>query len=197
MVVPVSKTKRKLIEVARQLFARNGLENTTMNDIAEASERGRRTLYTYFRSKTDIYKAVIESELQTLYLRLESVIERQLPADEKLMLFAFTRLGAIKEVVRRNGTLKADFFRDIWKVENVRKEFDQKEIHYLQSILQDGCDSGLLEMANVRQTAGILHYALKGLEVPAIRGVMTLDYQRKEDRDVISTLIFRGLYKKQ
>ena len=44
----VSKTRQKLVDVARQLFAKNGIANTTMNDIAVASGKGRRTLYTYF-----------------------------------------------------------------------------------------------------------------------------------------------------
>ena len=47
----VSKTREKLVDVARQLFAKMGVENTTMNDIAMASQKGRRTLYTYFKSK--------------------------------------------------------------------------------------------------------------------------------------------------
>ena len=51
----VSKTRQKLVDVARQLFAKNGLESTTMNDIATASGKGRRTLYTYFKSKEEIY----------------------------------------------------------------------------------------------------------------------------------------------
>ena len=62
----VSKTKAKLVDVARQLFAKMGVENTTMNDIALASKKGRRTLYTYFKSKEDIYLAVVESELDIL-----------------------------------------------------------------------------------------------------------------------------------
>lgn len=45
----VSKTREKFIEVARQLFARKGIENTTMNDIASASDKGRRTIYTYLK----------------------------------------------------------------------------------------------------------------------------------------------------
>ena len=61
-IMSISKTRQKLVDVARQLFAKNGLENTTMNDIAQASGKGRRTLYTYFKSKEDIYFAVIESE---------------------------------------------------------------------------------------------------------------------------------------
>ena len=36
----VSKTRAKLVDVARQLFAKNGVDNTTMNDIAVASTKG-------------------------------------------------------------------------------------------------------------------------------------------------------------
>ncbi len=191
-----SKTKRNLIEVARQLFAKKGVENTTMNDIAEASQHGRRTLYTYFNSKNEIYKAVVESEFQVLYKRLDEVIKQKLPADEKIMLFAFTRLSAVKEVVRRNGNLRAGFFRDIWRVENVRKEFDLKDIQYLEIILKDGCDEGVFEVSDIPRTAALLHFSFKGLEVPIIRGVLNLDYQNEEDKALISDLIFRGLYKK-
>lgn len=197
MVSVMPKTKKKLIEVARQLFAKNGVDNTTMNDIAEASQYGRRTLYTYFKNKADIYKTVIQSELEKLYVSLEDVVKRDIPADDKLMLFTFSRLDAIKEVVRRNGTLRADFFRNIWLVENVRKEFDKKEMQYLASIMEDGCQKGVFSIKDVSKTAEILHYALKGLEVPAIRGVLNLRLEKAEDREVISTLIFKGLNKKQ
>lgn len=192
----ISKTKSTLIDVAQQLFAKHGVENTTMNDIAKASQRGRRTLYTYFSSKNDIYKAVIESELNGLYKKLEAVIKRDIPSDDKLILLAFTRLSAIKEVVTRNGTLKADFFRDIWQVETVRKEFDKKEIHYLELIIREGFDKGIFELSNIKQTAELLHYAFKGLEVPAIRGVIKLDYNKKTDRDLISNIVLKGLYTK-
>ncbi len=194
MASEISKTKSNLIDVARQLFAKQGVENTTMNDIAVASQRGRRTLYTYFSSKNDIYKAVIESELNGLYKKLEAVIKRDISADDKLILLAFTRLTAIKEVVTRNGTLKADFFRDIWQVETVRKEFDNKEIQYLESIINEGVDKGIFYLSDIKQTAEILHYAFKGLEVPAIRGAIKLDYNRKSDRELIANIVLKGLY---
>lgn len=62
-----SRTKKLLIEVARKLFAERGKKNVTMNDIAEASGKGRRTLYTYFKNKDEIYKAVIDSELIKIF----------------------------------------------------------------------------------------------------------------------------------
>ncbi len=53
----VSKTKKLLIEVARQLFSEKGKKNVTMNDIAEASKKGRRTLYIYFNPHCRYYGA--------------------------------------------------------------------------------------------------------------------------------------------
>ena len=77
----VSKTRAKLVDVARQLFAKNGVDDTTMNDIAVASKKGRRTLYTYFKSKEDIYMAVVESELEMLSGAMEKVAEQDIAPD--------------------------------------------------------------------------------------------------------------------
>ncbi|MDR0428067.1 MAG: TetR/AcrR family transcriptional regulator [Dysgonamonadaceae bacterium] len=193
MATTMAKTRDRLIEVARLLFARTGVDNTTMNDIALASKRGRRTLYTYFKSKTDIYQAVIESELNILHNSLDSVAKKNLPADQKLLEFIAVRLESVKDVVFRNGTLKADFFRDIWRVENVRKDFDLKEIAFIQSILEEGVQSHLFDIENTHSMAVVLHHAFKGLEVPYIRGVMTNSFSRKNRMDSISKLLFHGI----
>ena len=134
MPMTVSKTRDMLVDVARQLFARMGVDNITMNDIAQASGKGRRTLYTYFKNKNEIYLAVVESELSQLHRVLMDVSEKTLPADEKLITFIYTRLDAIKALVFRNGTLRATFFRDIWRVEKVRKDFDVLEVKLLKNI---------------------------------------------------------------
>lgn len=191
------KTREKLIEVARQLFAKTGVENTTMNDIAAASEKGRRTLYTYFKSKTEIYNAVIESELNVLCHSLEVVAHRNLPADKKLLEFIRIRFESIKDVVFRNGTLKADFFRDIWRVEYVRKSFDLKEITFIEEILKDGINQGMFEIEDAHSMATVLHHALKGLEVPYIRGMMRDNASSSTSHtNSIVHLLFNGIKKK-
>lgn len=196
MSVAMAKTREKLIEVARQLFARIGVENTTMNDIALASKKGRRTLYTYFKSKTEIYHAVIQSELGILYDSLESVANKDLPADEKLLEFIRIRLDSIKNVVFRNGTLKANFFRDIWRVENVRKDFDKKEISYIKSILEEGVNGGVFEIEDTESMAVVLHHAFKGLEVPYIRGIMKgINPSERDDTKNVVKLLFYGIKK--
>lgn len=166
----VSKTRVLLVDVARQLFAKNGFENTTMNDIAVASGKGRRTLYTYFKNKEDVYLAVIETELARLYDRLEVVARKNISPEEKMVQLIFTHLEVVKEVVYRNGNLRAEFFRDIWKVEAVRKTFDKNEISLFRRIMNEGVDKGVFDIRNIRLMSEITHFCLKGCEVPYIYG---------------------------
>ena len=166
----VLKTRAKLVDVARQLFAKKGVEDTTMNDIAQASKKGRRTLYTYFKSKEQIYMAVVESELEMLSTKMEKAASKPVSPDKKILELIMTHLDAIKMVVYRNGTLRADFFRDIWRVEAMRKEFDRKETALFRRVLHEGKELNLFDIDNVEITADILHYCIKGIEVPYIRG---------------------------
>jgi len=87
-----------------------------MNDIAEASKKGRRTLYTYFNNKEEIYKAVIDKELEQVLDRLYIVSAENKEPDIKLTNHIITHLDAIKHVVTRNGSLRADFFTTFMKL---------------------------------------------------------------------------------
>ena len=194
MSITVSKTRETLVDVARQLFARMGVDNTTMNDIAQASHKGRRTLYTYFKNKDDIFAAVVESELDKLLNILQDIASKDLPADEKLITFIYKRLGAVKTIVFRNGTLRARFFRDIWRVEKARKKFDLKEREIIKNILDYGVKEGVFNVPNTHITALIIHHALKGIEVPYIRGLSGFsDDEREVQKANVMNLIFNGI----
>ena len=78
-----------------------------MNDIAIASKKCRRTLCKYFRNKNDLFAAIVEDELIYLHNMLLDITEQDLPPDEKFQEFIITRFDAIREIVKRNGTLKA------------------------------------------------------------------------------------------
>jgi len=192
----VSKTKAKLVDVARQLFAKMGVENTTMNDIALASKKGRRTLYTYFKSKEDIYMAVVETELDILSDMMKRVAEKDISPDEKMMEMIYTRLDAVKEVVFRNGTLRANFFRDIWRVEKVRKRFDAKEIQLFKEVLREGVEKGVFQIDDIEMTAAIVHYSVKGIEVPYIRGQIAPDMDDEVRGTYVSRMVLSALGKK-
>ena len=189
----VSKTKAKLIDVARTLFAKNGVDNTTMNDIALASKKGRRTLYTYFKSKEDIYIAVVESELDKLSEALDKVASENIAPDVKILKLIETHLDAIKLIVRRNGSLRASFFRDIWQVERVRRNLNLHEIALFKQVLIEGNEMGLFEVENVDILADILHYCVKGIEVPYIRGKIGDDLDDRQGWEYVAKIVYGAL----
>ena len=193
----VSKTRAKLVDVARQLFAKNGVDETTMNDIATASKKGRRTLYTYFKSKEEVYMAVVESELELLSNALEEVAAEAIAPDEKILKMIETHLDAIKMVVLRNGTMRAGFFRDIWRVERVRRNFDEREINLFLQILGEGKEKGIFEIDNIEIMADILHYCIKGIEVPYIRGQIGEGLEDQQGWEYVAKIVYGALGRKQ
>ena len=192
-VLPLSKTRQKLVDVARQLFAKQGFDDTTMNDIAQASGKGRRTLYTYFKNKEEIYYAVIEAEMERLTDSMKDVALHEMRPVDKIVEIAYTHLRLIKEAVLRNGNLRAEFFRDIWLVEKVRRHFDQTEVELLTQTVFDGVRMGLLQVENIPLTVDILHYSIKGLEVPYIHGRLGEGMSELISRPLVKNLIDRAL----
>ena len=189
----VINTRKKLVDVARQLFAKNGLENTTMNDIAQASGKGRRTLYTYFKSKEDIYWAVIEEELDIMSERMNAVASQKMEPEDKLVELIYTHLDCIKEAVQRNGNLRAEFFRNIVMVSKVRKNFDRNERNLFSSIMMEGVQSGRFVVESIPLVVDILHYCIKGLEIPYIYDRLSKGLPSGVSRGIVQKILHKAL----
>ncbi len=187
----MAKTKQLLIDAAREVFARLGVARTTMNDIAEASNKGRRTLYTYFKSKEDVYMAVVSQELELLMVRLKQLMKSKLSPEEKLIEFIFTHLSTTDEIIRNNGSLQADFFSDIKEIQQVRMRTDVQEMRMLRQILNEGIEQGCFVDVDVEMATTIIFYAIRGLEVPYTKESVADRMQQR--REHIANFIIKGL----
>ena len=194
-IMATLKTRQLLVDVARKLFAMQGFEGITMNDIAEASGKGRRTLYTYFKSKEDIYSAVIDGELRRVSETYLAVARRVMPPEDKLVELIFAHLSLIKEAVGRNGNLRAEFFRNIWQVERVRKKYDRIECDIFQKCVADGVAEGVFEVDDLKLTTDIIHACVKGLEVPYIYGRLGKGLDIRTSRPIVRKLLHKALTK--
>lgn len=161
----VSKTRDKLMDVARQLFAKKGIENTTMADIASASERGRRTVYSYFASKHEIYNAILEREGEQLVSRMRQVADSDQSPTEKVKAFIIERINMVKadDKASMSEKIRSLFNRDLSRIERVRKIALVKENTILQEMLEQGIRSGEFDPRQARRFASTLVLALQGL----------------------------------
>ncbi len=85
-----------ILDAAEGLFLENGFAVTTMNDIGEAAEFGRATLYHYFPSKEAIYVAIVERAMDSLVADARESVARARAAARKIerlkdALLAFVR----------------------------------------------------------------------------------------------------------
>lgn len=140
----VSKTRERLIEVARQLFARNGVENTTMADIANASEKGRRTIYTYFKNKREIHQAVIDRESEQLVARERRIQQSPISSESKLESFLRIRFDTMlqRERERQADPLSLRNLLEWNRIGKTRRLAAMKEMEILRQILREGVDNG-------------------------------------------------------
>lgn len=69
-----SKVREKIIDSAVECFARTGFDKTKMDEIANASEVSKGTLYLYFKSKEDLFYGICESSLKKVKEQLNGML---------------------------------------------------------------------------------------------------------------------------
>lgn len=191
----ITKTRATLVEAARKLFADRGKGNVTMNEIAIAASKGRRTIYTYFSNKDEIYLAVIENELDLLIERLKTVLASNLSPERKLEEYIFVRFEAIKEAISRNGSLRAEFFQNFYEVDKARRPIDVREIRLIKQIFDEGVAAGTFRLNNTQWVAMMFLYSLKGLEIPYINN--NIGNYIKGHKTQIMSVILSGIRRQQ
>ena len=127
----------------------------------------------------------------------EKVAEQDIAPDTKILRLIETHLDSIKMVVFRNGTLRAGFFRDIWRVEAVRKNFDRTETKLFRQVLTEGKEKGIFDIDNVNIVADIVHYCVKGIEAPYIRGQIGEELDDETGWAYVAKIVYGALGRKE
>lgn len=169
MMRPLKTTRDKIISVARIVFANLSVYKTTMEDIAKASKIGRRTIYSYFKSKDELYTEVVNSEVNAILIKLKAVTKTAEPAHKKLIELFITRMKAVEELSMKNVSLRKDFLNNIDRIEGLRKNLDTKETEIIGLILKEGNSNTCFKIDNPESLSFIIQHALKSLEVPFIK----------------------------
>jgi TetR/AcrR family transcriptional regulator len=77
-----------IINAAEKVFFAKGIHNATMDEVAEAAEYSKRTIYAYFTSKEQIYDAIISRAYRILNDFYEAAFQKNHPQSglEKVLL---------------------------------------------------------------------------------------------------------------
>ena len=78
--------RRAILQASKMLFAQKGFYGTAISDIVRETGMTVGTIYTYFSSKDEIVKAIVEEGWSELYSRLETDLGAAGSAEDKLRL---------------------------------------------------------------------------------------------------------------
>lgn len=88
-------TRAEILEAAALIFSQKGFHGTSMQDIAQAVNLQKASLYHHITSKQEILVMVLDQALDLLIERMQGVMDLPLPPDEKLRLAMRTYLGTL------------------------------------------------------------------------------------------------------
>ncbi len=102
------RTRSAILEGTKRLIASVGLQRTNMIEIADTSEVSRATLYNHFRDKASVLRAVLESEIERVFLAVDSdmtpsealeAISREISTDPALAMMRKTDAGILAQML--------------------------------------------------------------------------------------------------
>jgi len=133
--------KQRILTGALDVFKSKGLEGATMDEIANQSGFGKATLYYYFKSKEDVFSAILEDGWISIWESLEPII-----ADQKSPRQAFVNLLIkIAEIAQDRPGLFEFLFnapKAIKLEKQPWKEYQHRLYGVIQGLLEDGVKAG-------------------------------------------------------
>jgi len=161
--------RETILKIAREIFSKYGFKKTTLDDIANAVRKGKSSLYYYFKSKEDLFQAVIMKEVDILAHELEIVINRNTDPVDKLRDYILTKLTTFRGLANFYHALENDVTA-IGFIEEIKLRYEQDEIRMIKRILIEGVRKNEFEIYDFNLAAIGITTAIKGLEMPLTAG---------------------------
>jgi len=151
------RTRMKLLDAARELFADRGYEAATVRDIAAAANLSTGAVFASFTDKADLFNEVILADYQQLHSLMAEVPSNGRPARETLLTLLTVAYEAHLDRLRLvQAVLSFSWMRDV-RVGRGGAEGLKLVLEDLQRVLQSGVESGELSPSlDVRLTSEML-----------------------------------------
>ena len=188
------KTGERILLAAKSLFERRGLNKTTVDDIAQSVDMKKSSLYYYFSSKEEIFRAVLMMEVAGFRSQIERILEIEESPARMLRSYIVSRMGFIKDMANAYTAFKEEYRSNYVFIENIREEIDRHEVETVEQILRLGIARNEFSVDDPHLTALTIVTAAKGLEYD-----WTLHSSRDQiarNTDALLQVLFFGICRK-
>ena len=160
------QTREKILSVAARMFGKYGFQKTTVDEIARTAHKAKGSVYYYYKSKEDLFLAVVSQEINVLKTGLTRIIVDSQDATGMIRNYMLSRMILMKDAVNYHESLKADFVDDFNFLNEIRQEFTRFEIELMKAILDRGIRENKFQIKDTQATAQVIILAMKAIEIP-------------------------------
>ena len=159
------ETRARLIDAALTLFARSGVDGTSIKDIAREAGVAQGLLYHYFAGKDDLLWGVLESDTFLPHLQEVCIGSEGRPAGEVLTEVAL-RFDAFLAQRQSMMRLILGELQSNPRIQLLWEESIRREEYILQDFLRARAEAGELRAHDVEVTTRMLMYGVVLLHLP-------------------------------
>jgi len=179
---------KSILLAARKRFAHYGFSKVTMDEIAGDVDLGKASLYYYFPTKEELFKAVVFQEQTELLMRVDDLLTKPVPASEKLIEYVEKRLVFSRELANI-GTLGVHSAFDAKSIfKKLFEDFEEKELILLGKIMEEGKKSGEFRADIPEGFTRVFLHVLQGLKLRFIRHLKEQRLEEDVQKDLESEM---------
>ena len=191
--------RERVILASQRLFQQYGLAKVTMEDVAKAIGKGKSTLYYYYKSKEEIFTAVMEREIGEVMTEMAQAVEQAPTAEAKLAAFCFTKLQALSKKIALYGIVHTEIANT--EIPNqlefshvMRQRYLKRESLLLKGILEFGIKTEEFEQLSSEDLDALTFVMLSGVHGMEMDMVITNNFDMLEPAiRVMTRLLVHGL----
>ena len=160
----MKETKDLIFRTAKKLFAKNGLTDTTMDDVAKEAHIGKGTIYHYFESKEQVYTLIIEQDMDEVKKELEKLVAAESTPDKKLAAYIMGRMKLMSRFSGFYQMFKKDYIDYYAYIRKAYEKYQDFETGNISQFVKDGVDKGIFQVEDQAFVSFVIVQSIKGLE---------------------------------
>jgi AcrR family transcriptional regulator len=189
------ESHEKILDSAETLFAINGFNGTSMNDIVKESNISKGAIYSHFESKEKLFLALWERQTRIGIEQLKTMFSPDDSAADKLVKVADMTVSSSCDCPRGVGRMLLEFMVSASRVEALEPDLQNRysTIHaFIVEIFEEGIRNGEFKPnIDPKILTSILFAALDGLTLHW--ATLGIKFETKKIQETLMEVVFRGI----
>ncbi len=142
--------REQIIDAALKAFAVYGYYKTTLEDIAKMLGMKKNSLYYYFKSKDELFREIILSEINLFFGEQEEILRKNISNSKKIEEIVLQVVNFIRERTMKYSVKLSSYLEMSAVIKKQFSEFKTRQCKVIEKIIKAGIKSNEFRKINAK-----------------------------------------------